>query len=199
MTRTAFVIGAILTAIAVAVMIGLGFWQLDRLEQKEALIAGYEAAADRPAIAFPPVPTDDPPLYRKSALTCLEVTGWRHQAGANRDGRSGYVHVADCRLGAEGPGAAVEIGWSTEPVAGTDWTGGPVTGTIGPDEKYRYRLVADEGLAGLQPSAPPSLDAISNNHFAYAMQWFAFAAIAVVIFLLASAKRRKDAAREPSE
>ena len=195
MTRPKLVIGGIVTAIAVAVMIGLGFWQLDRLEQKEALIAGFEKAADQPAIAYPPVAPEDPPLYRKSGLTCLDVVGWRHQAGANIDGESGYVHVADCRLGAEGPGAAVEIGWSREPTAGTDWQGGPVTGTIGPDEKYGYRLVADLGLAGLQQSAPPSMDAIRNNHLAYAIQWFAFAAVAVIIFLLATRRKTPGAKR----
>ncbi|MCJ7421027.1 SURF1 family protein [Sphingomicrobium astaxanthinifaciens] len=194
MTRTRIVLGAIVTAIAVAIMIGLGFWQLDRLEEKRALIAGYAQAVDQPPIAYPPVPTADPPLYRRSALTCLEVTGWRHQAGANAAGQPGYVHVADCRLGAEGPGAAVEIGWSREPTAGTDWQGGPVEGVIGPDERYRYRLVADEGLAGLERSAPPSLAAIRNNHLAYAVQWFAFAAIALVIFALATRKRRREGA-----
>ncbi|MCJ8191330.1 SURF1 family protein [Sphingomicrobium aestuariivivum] len=192
MNRTKLLIGGIITAGAVAVMIGLGFWQLDRLEEKEALIARYEAAADQPPIAYPLMPGEDLPLYRKSALTCLEVTGWRHQAGANRDGRSGYVHVADCRLGAEGPGAAVETGWSQEPTAGTDWQGGQVEGVIGPDEKYRYRLVSDTGLGGLAASAPPSLDAIRNNHLAYAIQWFAFAAIATTIFLLATRKKKKQ-------
>ena len=188
------VIGGIVTAIAVATMIGLGIWQLGRAAEKEARIASYEAAAGRPPIAYPTIVPDDPPLFRRSALACLEVVGWRHQAGANRDGRSGYAHVADCRTGVEGPGAAVEIGWSTQPEAGTDWQGGDISGTIGPDEKYGYRLVADEGQAGLEASAPPSPDAIRNNSRSYAFQWFAFAAIAAVIFTLAALKARREAA-----
>lgn len=186
------VIGGIVTAIAVATMIGLGIWQLGRAAEKDARIASYEAAAGRPAVTYPTIVPDEPPLFRRSQLNCLEVTGWRHQAGANRAGRSGYAHVADCRTSAEGPGAAVEIGWSTEPVAGTDWEGGQVSGTIGPDEKYGFRLVADEGLAGLEASAPPSPDAIRNNSRSYAFQWFAFAAIAAIIFLLAARKARRE-------
>lgn len=189
---TKILIGGIVTFIAAAIMVALGFWQLDRKGEKEALLARYEAAADRPSIAYPSFPPEDPPLYRRSSVTCMEVTGWRHLAGANADGRSGYVHVADCRTGAEGPGAGVEIGWSTQPEAGADWQGGVVAGVIAPDDRYGYRLVADEGLAGLQPSAPPSPDAIRNNHLSYAVQWFAFAAIALIIFFLASRKARRD-------
>ena len=187
-------IGGIVTALAVATMIGLGIWQLQRLGEKEALIARYEAAQadDAPEIAYPIFATQEAPLFRRAVLNCLEVTGWRHQAGANRAGRSGYVHVADCKTGVEGPGAAVEIGWSTRPEAGTDWQGGPVRGVIGPDEKYGFRLVSSDGRAGLEASAPPSTDAIRNNHFAYAIQWFAFAAIALVIFVLASRKAKRE-------
>ena len=47
------------------------------------------------------------------------------------------------------------------------------------------RLVADRAPGGLEPSARPSLAAISNNHRLYAIQWFAFAAIAILIYGLA--------------
>ncbi|MEN3972735.1 SURF1 family cytochrome oxidase biogenesis protein [Sphingomicrobium sp. XHP0235] len=188
------VIGGIVTALAVATMIGLGIWQLGRAAEKDARIASYEAAAGKDAVAYPTIVPEEPPLFRRSGLTCLEVTGWRHQAGANRSGTSGYAHVADCRTSVEGPGAAVEIGWSREPVAGTDWEGGTIEGVIGPDEKYGFRLVADEGQAGLEASAPPSPDAIRNNSRSYAFQWFAFAAIAAIIFMLAARKARREAA-----
>jgi cytochrome oxidase assembly protein ShyY1 len=35
------------------------------------------------------------------------------------------------------------------------------------------RLVAASAPPGLEPSAPPSLDQIPNNHRSYAVQWFA--------------------------
>ena len=58
----------------------------------------------------------------------------------------------------------------------------------------RMRLVSATGLAGLEASAPPSLETIPNNHRSYAVQWFLFAAIAAVIYVLAVRSRRKAAA-----
>ena len=185
----------LLVAGAIATMIGLGMWQLERMEWKEGLIAQAEAAAGLEPVAYPVMPIDEPPLYRRSSLTCLEVVGWRHQAGQNRDGVPGFAHVADCRTGAEGPGAAVDIGWSREPVAGTQWDGGIVEGIIGQDERFGYRLVASEGQAGLAASAAPDPKSMPNNHLAYAVQWFAFALIAAVIYGLALAKRRREEAQ----
>ena len=45
MTRKLPIIPTILVALAVATMIGLGFWQLERRQEKEALLASYAAAA----------------------------------------------------------------------------------------------------------------------------------------------------------
>ena len=182
----------LLVAGAIATMIGLGLWQLDRKAWKEGLIAEATAAMGREPVAYPAA-TANPPLYRQSGFECLEVTGWRHQAGQNAEGQSGYSHVADCRTSAEGPGAAVDIGWSRDPV-GPEWTGGPVEGVIGRDEKYGFRLVSGEGQAGLEASARPDPSAMPNNHLAYAVQWFAFALIAAVIYTLALRKRRREEA-----
>jgi surfeit locus 1 family protein len=44
----------ILAAIALAILLGLGFWQLERLEWKEALIARVEARTAAPAVPLPP-------------------------------------------------------------------------------------------------------------------------------------------------
>jgi cytochrome oxidase assembly protein ShyY1 len=56
------------------------------------------------------------------------------------------------------------------------------------------RLVADGAAPGLEPSALPSPRSIPNNHLFYAVQWFAFAGIALVIYMLALRKRRKEQA-----
>ncbi len=50
-----------------------------------------------------------------------------------------------------------------------------VTGIVGPDHDGQVLLVSDVAAPGLEPSEPPSLDDIPNNHFAYAVQWFIFA------------------------
>jgi cytochrome oxidase assembly protein ShyY1 len=52
--------------------------------------------------------------------------------------------------------------------------------------------VAATAPSGLEPSAPPSIRAIPNNHRSYALQWFSFAAIALIIYGLAVRKRMKE-------
>jgi cytochrome oxidase assembly protein ShyY1 len=174
-----------IVALAVAVMIGLGVWQLRRAEWKNALLAHAETAPKLPPLAWPAVPAEPEQLYfRRAAGFCLEVTGWRSIAGRSRQNQPGWSHIAACRTGAEGPGMQVDIGWSLggNPPA---WRGGEVSGLIVPDRVHKIRLVADEAAPGLQPSAPPSAETIPNNHLFYAIQWFLFAAIAVVIFVIA--------------
>lgn len=180
-----------LVAAAVITMIGLGFWQLQRAEWKESLIARYEAAQDLPPIAFPTVPIAeaDLPLFRRATGHCLRVLSRRTSAGRNRQGETGFVHIARCGSGAEGPGMAVEMGWSKNPNVGTGWKGGEVSGVIVPDSKNRLRLVSVIGLGGLEASDPPSIASIPNNHRFYAVQWFLFATIAALIYWLALRKR----------
>ncbi|MEO5641234.1 MAG: SURF1 family protein [Sphingomicrobium sp.] len=188
----------ILVAAAIATMIGLGLWQLRRAQWKEALIARYAQASKMPPIAFPTVPIDSKnlPLYRYATGNCVEVVGRRTVAGSNRGGEPGFAQVADCRTGAEGPGMAVVIGWSKDPKAGANWKGGPVSGIIGPDAVTRMHLVVDGAAPGLEPAAPPTVTSIPNNHRSYAVQWFLFALVAAVIYLLAL--RRFDQSK-PSE
>ncbi len=172
---------------AVLTMIALGVWQMSRAKWKDGLVAQYAQASKLPPITFPTVPlnTKNLPLYRYATGNCLEVVGRRTVAGTDRGGEPGFAQVADCRTGAEGPGMAVVIGWSKNPKAGTNWKGGPVSGIIGPDAVSRMHLVADGAAPGLEPAAPPSVTSIPNNHRSYAVQWFLFAGIALVIYLIA--------------
>lgn len=182
----------LIVGIAIAIMIGLGVWQLQRMAWKEALLAEYKAAGDQPPVAWPSVPDPEAlPLYRNSSVNCLEVTGWRSASGRNASGASGWVHIASCRTGAEGPGAQVVAGWSQRP-DDPAWSGGQVTGVIAPDSSAVIRLVAAPPVAGLQAVQKPSPEDIPNNHWAYAVQWFLFAAIAAVIYGLAVARRTRS-------
>ncbi|MDQ3077744.1 MAG: SURF1 family protein [Pseudomonadota bacterium] len=188
-------IPTILVALAVATMIGLGFWQLQRMRQKEALLATLAAAQNLPPIGWPTAPMGGPlPLFRAATGNCLQVTGFRTAAGQNRTGEPGYLVIADCRVGAEGPGMAVELGWSKNPNAGREYKGGLVSGVIAPDSLMRMRLVAAEAGPGLVESAVPSPATIPNNHLSYAIQWFLFAAAALVIYVLALRSRQKGEA-----
>ena len=184
------IIPTILVAAAVSTMIGLGLWQASRAQWKNALLARYEAARTMPAIGWPTMPIKDPlPLFRKASGTCLRVAGYRTRPGQNLSGEPGFLIIADCVTGAEGPGMAVEMGWSKNPAAGRGWGGGSVSGVVAPDRDQRMRLVVDKPLQGLAGSAPPSPESIPNNHLSYAFQWFFFAITALVIYGIAVRKR----------
>ena len=194
MTRRIPLIPTIIVGAAVALMIGLGIWQLQRAKWKEGLLAQYAAAQKMPPITWPTIPlkSDQLPLFRNATGVCLRPVGHRAMAGENRAGEPGYVQIVDCSTGAEGPGMSVEVGWSKNPNAKVNWSGGPVSGVIAPDRRTGMRLVAASAPPGLEPSAPPSLDTIPNNHRSYAIQWFSFAAIALIIYGLALRRRTRE-------
>jgi hypothetical protein len=186
------VLPTILVAAAVAAMIGLGVWQLQRAEWKEGLLARYEGAPAAPPIAWPATGARGEEYYfRRASGFCLEPVSWRPAAGRNLKGESGWSFIVSCRTGGgEGPGMEADMGWSKEsrpPV----WRGGEVSGIIAPDDAHIIRLVSATPAPGLQPSAPPSPDTIPNNHLLYALQWFFFALAAAVIYVLALRRRQR--------
>ena len=195
MTRRLPLAATISVATAVVIMIGLGVWQLQRAEDKKALLARYAAAQNLPPIAFPTLPLgEDLPLFRHATGICLRPVGKRAVAGANAAGETGYVHIVDCTTGAEGPGMSVEVGWSKDPNATVNWSGGPVSGVIAPDRRSRMRLVAATAPRGLEPSRVPDVRSASPvspaGHYGYAATWFSLAVVALIIYVLALRRRR---------
>jgi cytochrome oxidase assembly protein ShyY1 len=204
MTRRPPIVATIVVLLAVGVMIALGVWQLDRLRQKEAALIQYRANLGRPSTAYPARDlTDGRYLFRTVSATCLRVTGWRTLGGRAADGRSGWRHIAECATGAEGPGLIADMGIGADPNATPRWRGGPVRGIatwepdahslfarmIGRAPPPRLMIVAAEPAPGLRPSARPDPAQVPNNHLAYAVQWFLFAAVALVIYVLALRRR----------
>ncbi len=199
------VIATLIVGLAVAAMIALGVWQLDRREQKEALIAQYSANQSRASMAFPAIPMGDDLLFRRVSGFCLEPVNETLAAGYNLKGERGWRHLVSCRTGAEGPGFTVDIGWSADFKTRSIWKGGAVDGIIGPTPDQRsviersvadkaqqqLLLVSTQASGGLEPSAVPSLEGIPNNHLAYAVQWFLFAGIALGIYGLALWRRQR--------
>ena len=188
-------IPTLLVALAVVAMIGAGFWQLDHWHKHLALKERYEEARVAPPIAFPAHPSAqdrDTYLFRKSSGYCAYVLGWSATAGRNLKGEGGYRHVASCFMGdADAAPMAVDIGWSRSP-DNPQWQGGQVNGVISGDNDNIIRLVADEAAPGLEVSAPPSDDSIPHaNSLGYTYQWFAFAVIALFIYILALRKRAR--------
>ena len=185
-------LATLVVAAAVGFMVHLGFWQLDRLHQKEAMIAQFEAA--RASTLMVPYPNGDlgPFPYSHVQTVCAVVLGQTAVSGENATHQSGWAHVVDCRVEG-GARVKVRLGWSDRP-APVAWTGGTVTGVIIPEKinaPADWHIVADPPLAGLQANARPDPRDLPNNHFSYAVQWFLFAATAAVIYGLALRKRLK--------
>ena len=185
-----FVATAIVLA-AIASMIGLGVWQIQRASWKEALLAQYEANRNRAPVALPTGTADiEPLLFRRATAICLQPAPVSPTSGRNMAGTSGWSYVAYCR--ADDPrraGLSVDIGWSTSFDAATNWQGGAVEGVIVPTGKNGIKLFATTPAPGLEASQPPGPDTISNNHRFYAAQWFFFAAVAGLIYWLALRRR----------
>lgn len=190
------VIPTILVLLAVAVMIRLGFWQLDRMHQKDAQIASYTAAIRQPAVIDSPAfaGLDEALLYRRVSFACPRVASWRTTAGRSAENRDGITQVARCEWSDGSPAkphaVEVEAGWSNNP-ASPAWNGGAVTGVYVPGGLLGYKVVADPPLAGLVANARPDPNDLPNNHWSYAVQWFLFALTALVIYGLALRKRLK--------
>jgi cytochrome oxidase assembly protein ShyY1 len=185
-TRRIPVIPTLFVLAAAGVMIALGFWQLDRMDEKAALLARYEAASHSGAeVAWPhDAEAVQQALYRRARLLCVRVVGHSGIAGRNAADEVGLAQSAQCVL-PDGTEAMVVLGWSRDPLKTGNWNGGEVRGIIAPGP----RLVADPPLGGLEANAKPDPSEQPNNHFAYALQWFFFAASAVVIYGLALRRR----------
>lgn len=189
------VVPTMIVMLAVAIMIGLGFWQLQRRAEKHALLARFaEAAATPDEIDWTGRDPERAPLYRKARLICSRTAPARAVAGRNAADEAGWAQVQDCTM-AGGAVIPVVVGWTRGPYgdgavapgakAVRWWNGGLVHGVIAPGP----RLVADPPLGGLQANALPDPSQLSDNHLSYAVQWFAFALAALVIYALVLRKR----------
>lgn len=186
MTRKLPVIPTFIVVAAAATMVALGFWQLGRADEKAALLARYSGAQHQvESVEWPRDPDSvELALYRRSQVNCGKVVSFDSRAGISAGGARGWAHYANCAVEGRAATVPVVIGWSRQPLV-PRWRGGMVSGMIGPGP----RLVADPPLAGLEPLMPPDPQDLPNNHLAYAVQWFLFAATALVIYGLALRKR----------
>ena len=199
------VVATLVVLLAMGIMITLGLWQLGRADEKRAMLARYAAASQLPEMAYTSTSSGDALLFRRAGGICLEPLAPRIEGGLNARGEAGWRRIVTCRTGIEGPGMTVDIGWSSRFDVVPDWKGGPVSGVISREPDHRslilrafgkgqapgLMLVLTAPAAGLEPSAPPSLNDVPNNHMAYAVQWFLFAGIAGIIYVLALRRRRR--------
>ena len=195
------VIPTLVVALAVATMIGLGIWQLQRASWKEGLLAEYSRAAALPAVDLDPLLASGRPLpeisFRRALVSCdARDAAIEARAGRSVADASGQAFYVACRPGAAGPAGRLRInaGWSDRPDAVRRLTlSGIVAGRLGAvSADGPITLTAATAAAPLtSASAPPGIDTIPNNHRLYALQWFFFAAMAALIYALALRKRSR--------
>ena len=130
MTRRVPLLPTLIVAAAVATMIALGVWQLQRLQWKQALLARYhQAQAMNSGVPWPrDKAAMERSLFRWSRFDCERVLGMRGTAAKSLSGESGMAWIADCAIDGGGK-AEVALGWARPPREYT-WSGGSVAGTI---------------------------------------------------------------------
>jgi cytochrome oxidase assembly protein ShyY1 len=198
MIRRLPIVPTVIVLIVVAACIAAGIWNLGRAKFHQSELRRFEMASKLPPISFPTLPIRDQqlPLYRQATGNCLRVVNRRTSAGENQSGEPGFVIILDCVTGAEGPGMSVQVGWSKNPNATTSWRGGPVSGVITRDDRTRLRLVAATPAPGLEANGEvkAGVSVSPGQNRGYAVQFFSFAAIALIIFGLAVRKRLQEEA-----
>lgn len=208
MMRRLPILPTLIVAAAVATMIALGLWQLRRAEWKDGLLASYRANAGATMVyGLPSDLTVDALAFRRAHVLCRITTGATQLGGVNRQGRTGFRNIVGCAL-IDGRVIMADLGWSAidgRPAIPPMGQRIEAVGRIIPDDVLAKRvlgdtpratpllLVLDGAAPGLSPSVPPSIENIPNNHRGYAGQWFLFAAVALVIYVLALRRRWFDA------
>ena len=204
MTRRIPVLATIIVLIAVGTMIALGFWQLGRAHERDRM---HREVVERLAYPVAAYPYNDPGnsdfLYRRLTARCEAVEGWQSRAGQSTAGKTGWRQIATCHGPARGATFLVDMGIATTPTDRNSWRGGAVTGRAirGPDHrsplerltggqaKRPLMIVSETPAPGLAPSQQPDPRDDANSSWSYTVQWFLFAATALVIYVLALRKR----------
>ena len=193
-------VATLIVLLAVTTMIALGVWQLQRRVEKERLLADLATNPARPVIPFPDPPYGDTLLFRRSTATCAAVRAFAIEGAGN----AGFRVIARCARSGGGE-MAVQLGTTHDAEFRPRWAGGAVTGRIShaPDHRpliatvfarghrQELLLVADSPAPGLTANGVPGIESVPNNHLAYAVQWFIFAAVALVIYALALWRRER--------
>jgi surfeit locus 1 family protein len=201
------IVPTLVVALAAAAMIALGVWQLQRARWKEALLAQYAVAAAMPAVDLDPLLEGRAPLpplsFRRALVTCrADDVAPEVRAGRSAADVPGQAYYLPCRPGAAGLAGRIRVnaGWASRPDAVRRLSlDGLIAGRLGAvGEDGPVTLTAATAAPPLAPSRAPSLETIPNNHRFYALQWFFFAAAALVIYVLAlRGRRRRNLPPEP--
>lgn len=227
-------IPSLMVALGLPILIALGFWQLDRAEQKSELVAAFQRMTDAPPTALDAVWKDERPTQYRGVVVSGEYLAERNFLHDNKthQGRAGYQVLTPLRIEGDEATVLVNRGWVPAgltrdklPVFETPRGRIEVQGMVyapnehqivlGPEEAHggawpriiqRIDFAALEEQLGvkllaytirLSEQAPggfvrdwrPLYGAGPDKHRAYAIQWFSFAVIFIVVYLAHGLKR----------
>jgi surfeit locus 1 family protein len=187
------IVPTLMTAIMLPVLIYLGFWQLERKEWKDRILANLSApVAELPATARLAADME----LRRVRFTCL-ADGLSRQEIPETDGMSTEQRVYLRCPRASGETVIVDAGYKSQFDDAYLLPGHKIEGTVrvweplhwadkvaGVQKTTRdtFRGAGNVSLYFMRTGAAPRRENISNNHFLYALQWFAFAGVLTIIY-----------------
>jgi surfeit locus 1 family protein len=196
--------------IVAAVCIRLGLWQLDRLDQRQARNAIIAGAFREAPLSAEVAARDSAERFRRvSVMGRWDYAREMAVIGRTRNGSPG-VHVLTPAILEDGTEIIVNRGWVYSPDARTielpKWREGSQALLIGYVDELPSSLrdssasmyvvaLSDSGAAREGGDRPARLNAPAfadeGPHLNYAVQWFSFAAIALIGTPIVVRKRRR--------
>lgn len=183
--------------LALPILLGLGVWQLQRAAWKADVLARLETNSGAPTLDLGDgaIPGDAEFRQVRITLSCAGGTPDR-RAGRNTSGASGYSHLLPCT--AAGERVWRNLGWTARAdpirVAGGTFE---AEGRLVRDRDGDWVLFETATRPPLVPSAAPTVDTIPDNHLMYAVQWFGFALILVLVYAAYVVRWRRQLAAFP--
>lgn len=201
-----YVFPVLMGVVGVAVLMRLGFWQLDRMEEKREYLAEMEARISNAPIPLPAVPEVEAHKFQ-AVFAEGRFTGEFLEVLAGQKGASPGVMVIEAFALPDGRRIMVQRGFVEEEaravprpphpatVAGNlHWPEDAGSSTPPPDEKTGLWFARDVPAMAAKLNTEPTLivasaptgdgiapmpvdtSGIPNNHWGYAIQWFLLAA-----------------------
>lgn len=205
-------IGPVLVGvIGVAVLLNLGFWQMRRLEVKEAKLAAVEAMLTAAPVPLPDTVSEAADRYRGVVaegrltgeaifkLDSLKGQGPGKRVIAVLELPGGRRVLVDSGLWVDGTEAQPEAPLAVRVVGNLDWPQETDGFTPPPDAKtglwFARDVAAMSAALGTEPTlivarepvrdgiepAPVDTSTIPNDHWQYAITWFSLAAVWLVM------------------
>ena len=198
--------GVLVGALGLAVLMGLGFWQLRRLDWKEGLISAAETMMQADPVPLPVTPDPEADRYRTVAVAGsftgeeLHVLTSTREAGpgfriigafVTEDGRRIMVDrgfIPEYMRDTARPGHAARftgnLNWPDDMTSGTPapdvaanmWFGRDVA-AMAPVLNTEPVMVIARDNTGDSIAAMPATAAFKNDHLGYAVTWFGLALV----------------------